>query len=179
MLTVTVLWRLSYTPKCIMNSKMWTLFLLLVINFSSCISFGPEKPVAKSKTMRYTSPAQPWRTTDSGQADVAFQHPSGDATISLNSVCHQYQDYSLEELTKQLLLGISDPVRLRQNPITINKNTGLMTVIEGKMDTLVFHMSVVVVRSHECIYDFSLIGRPESFEKHEAVFLQFLQSFSD
>jgi hypothetical protein len=123
----------------------------------------------------------PWEKVSAGPADTAYQYPGGEATITVNSVCREYSDQTLEALTKQLLIGISDPVILNQAPFERKKgqNPGLQTWLEGKMDALPFHMSTIVIRSHDCIYDFSLITKPHLFEKHVITFMMFVRSFDD
>lgn len=145
----------------------------------SCVSIDFSMKNVKSGDYTVQSPNAPWTLVDPGQADRAYRHPDGQAVLSVNSVCHQYQDYSLEDLTRNLLSGIAHPLILKRVAHVVDGHPALETIVEGQMDNTNFHLGVAVVRTRTCVYDFTLITRPESFAKHEGAFRQFYQSLKE
>lgn len=136
---------------------------------------------ANVKSDAYDLPALPesWTKTDPGTADVAFRYAGDRSTISLNSVCNQYQDLSLVELTKSLMLGLDDTKLINQEKLMINGLPGLSTTTSGKMGAVGITVSLTVLRSTNCVYDFMLVTRDEAFAIHQQTYIKMVQGFRE
>lgn len=151
--------------------RLTTVFIL-----TSCFSFGASNH--KSTHHQFFEPLSPWHKIDAGTADVVFQQPEDHSTISLNSVCDQYEDLTLEELTRNLLQGISERKIVSSKKLTIQDNPAVQTVIAGVLDKDSFQGVFTVIRGKRCIYDVILIAKPAVFAKHLDVYQDSLKSLT-
>jgi hypothetical protein len=120
-----------------------------------------------------------WDKTDPGLADIAFRNRDDHSTISLNSVCDQYQDLTVEELSKTLMLGLEDSEVISTEEIIVNSLRGLTTSIAGEADGVSVVVSISILRSPRCVYDFMLVARRVAFEQHRPTFINLVQSFRE
>jgi hypothetical protein len=131
---------------------------------------------------RALAPAQ----DDSG--DVAFEDSKTGNIISLNSVCREYRDASLEELSHYLLLGLNTtgPVESRDTEVDGSKalestvNATMSRPHSAKIERASLTPVVVravVLRKSGCTYDLMYIARPEAFEAQLGDFERFLKGF--
>jgi hypothetical protein len=144
---------------------------------------GPRD--AKSDAYAVTPPEAPWAKVDPGLADVAFRYPEDRTTISLNSVCDQYQDQTLEELTKSLMLGLDGATvedtekRLVDGiPALTTTTKGRVTAKPGEPPTPVT-VRITVLKSRRCVYDIMMVGRDAAAERHRRTYAALLGGFHE
>lgn len=129
----------------------------------------------KSKTNKYSD------TPESGGADITFQSSKSGSIISIDSACRsgsmEFQNVTLNQLTSQLLLGLSNLGKKKEENLIIENVPALQTTAEGEIDHQRMNLKTVVLKKNNCIYDFMYIARPESFKDNEKDFLQFVDSF--
>src|SRR4051812_48130445 len=90
------------------RTRVVSLLLALLVSglATGCLSMLFKPADTKARHYDRESPPAPWQATASGISDEAFQFPADKSMLSVNSVCGQYQDLSLEELSKNALSGI-------------------------------------------------------------------------
>jgi len=135
---------------------------------------GPSR--VKSDEYVWAKPPSSWDRIDPGTADVVFQQKEDRATISLNTVCDQYQDQTLVELSKSLMLGLDDSEVKAVENVEAGGLPGLRTTIAGKMAAEPIVVSMTVLRSTRCVYDFMLVARPEAFTRHRQAYVDLIQA---
>ncbi len=141
---------------------------------SGCVFFGASN--FKNTNYKYTAPSSPWLKADPGTADVVFQNADDRTTISVNSVCEQYQDLSLEELTRNLLQGIRERTLTKSEKLQLHTFPALQTFIAGKLDKENFSGAFTVIRTEKCVFDVIMIAKPQVFEINLSIYQEFLKS---
>ena len=161
------------------NNVGVVLLIIASASQSSCVSllFGP--PNVKSGQYALITLPKPWTKIDPGTADTAYQNQSDRATISLNSVCHQYQDQSLDELAAGLQLGLTDFHVHNVEKHAVDGLPALRTTLSGRVDDAEVTVSYTVLRSADCVYDFILVARPETFAQHQQTYIDLVQAFHE
>jgi hypothetical protein len=131
---------------------------------------------------------------DSG--DIAFEHRESGAIISLNSVCREYRNASLEDLTENLLMGLNTTGEIQTKEIELDGTKALEAHVEASMsgrspgnqkpskkkgkpteDHEPVRVRTVVMQKHGCTYDLMYVATPSAFEKLTPVFERFLKGF--
>jgi hypothetical protein len=178
------------------------LVLLALLQSGCSLFFGSIKPVEEKSTtygvmdlsktnpdwLRLDGKTQPESTEakdpDTRQtsiADVAFQSKKTASIISLNSACKNYAEpnekqENLKELTRELLLGISDISFHEEQEIFVNRIPALQTTVVGKLGQENMKLRTVVLQRTKCVYDLMYVSRPEKFPTHEDEFSNFVTS---
>lgn len=119
--------------------------------------------------------------------DVAYESKKTGSIISLNSVCQEYRDATLEELTRYLLLGINTHGPVKSQDIRVDDTKALESTVNANMavknnagattETIPVRVRAVVLSKGGCTYDFMLIARPNDFPKMTPTFERFLKGF--
>ena len=173
----------------------WVLiFSLSTFLCAGCsLFFGNVRPV-EEKAKDYSiedlsSEKSNWKLTtkqvagsgsEYGRSDIAYQSLKTSSVISISSACRQFPQVeragSLRELTRELLLGLSDVTFREEKEIKIGTTSALQTIVEGKMVDRKIKMSVVVVQLEQCLFDLMYVASPEAFPKEVETFNRFVQS---
>jgi hypothetical protein len=133
----------------------------------------------ESKQNPNSNPSKSSEIAESGGADIAFQSKSDGSTISIDSACRTYspQNRDLRHLTDQLLLGVKEITTPSEKTLTVAGGPALETTLLGKVENQRVKLRTIVLQRKNCVFDFMLIARPESFNRSEADFSQFVNSF--
>jgi hypothetical protein len=146
---------------------------------SGCLSMLFDVPKVKSKGYQLSVPPAPWRKIDAGTSDLAYQHPADHSMISVNSVCGQYQDQTLDDLTKGVALGLAQTRVTAVDKLEEGGFPAQRTTVEGRMGAVPMTVSLTVVRSDRCVYDFMLVARSAQFAQHVRAFEDAVDGFSE
>jgi hypothetical protein len=126
--------------------------------------------------------------------DVAFEHRSTGAIISVDSVCHEYRDASLDELTHYLLLGLKTEGPVVTQPAEVDGVNALDSSVQASMNRRTpssgtptkagrpegetpVRVRAVVLRKNGCTFDLMYIASPEHFTEQLPTFERFLKGF--
>lgn len=146
---------------------------------SGCLSMLLAPPKVKSDGYEFAALPAPWRKIDAGTSDLAFQHPADHSMISVNSVCGQYQDQTLDDLTKGMKLGLAATRVSAVDKLTVNGFPAQRTTMEGTMSAVPVTISLTVLRSERCVYDFMLVARNAQFAAHRQSYEDAVDGFSE
>jgi hypothetical protein len=116
---------------------------------------------------------------DTASSDASYQSKQTASIISINSACRPSNEENGRDLryfTNLLLLGVTDVTYRNEAQITVSSVPALETTIQGKLSNEITKMRTVVVKMGQCVYDLMYISRPQSFQKNEKDFTQFVQS---
>lgn len=153
---------------------------------SSCSLLFPDASAPKSANYQVTPLKDPWKAVPVGdksasidalKADVAYEDTRTGAIVSLNSLCRKYTEASLEELSRNLVLGIKDKRVIRTREVTIADTPALDTVIQGEVEGARVQIRTVVMKKNSCTYDFVHVSTPEKARASEKDFEDFVASF--
>lgn len=162
----------------VLNSCRYIGIIALSWPLSACLSWFRPEP-SKSKQYNVAQPPRPWQAADGGGADRAYLNPDDKASMSINSVCHQYQNLSLKDLTKQLFVGIGTYDVVSERNIVVNAMPGLESQVTGMMDGRTFEGIYTVLRSIDCVYDVLLVTTPGRITQHATVYHKVVQSLEE
>ena len=110
---------------------------------------------------------------------MAYQFAADHATISLNSVCGQYQDQTLDDLSKGVALGLAKPHTTAVQKLEIAGFPALRTTTEGLAGAIPVTVLLTVLRSDRCVYDFLLVARKEQFVQHVPAYASTVAGFRE
>lgn len=167
-------------------------FAIVTLMPACSLIFGTDKPV-DTKSHDYNivrldreSEGQ-WQSISTSEGDVAYEHKSSGTIISLNSVCGQTRETSLEDLSKYLLLGIDTRGQVEAREIEVAGVKALESTVEASMGTRKpsgnsaserpVKLKAVVLRKGPCTYDLMYIAQPQVFKEHLPTFERFLKGF--
>lgn len=195
--------------RIILNTKSFlSLLAILATSSSGCsLIFGGDQRV-DNRSHDYTvvrldrEPGRDWlvlspgarsnRQTDDSNGspedtgDIAFEHSKAGAIISLNSVCHDQRDASLEELSRYLLLGLNTRGPTVTRSLELDGVKALEATVDAEMsqrqpnggsEELPMRVRAVVLRKNGCTYDLMFIARPSAFDGLLPTFERFLKGF--
>ena len=146
---------------------------------SGCVSMLFGGPPVKSAAYDFPALPSPWRRVDAGTADVAYRHAGDQASISVNSVCGQYQDQELEDLTQSLRLGLDKPRVVGVERLKEDGFPALMTTMDGFVAAAPVTIATIVVRTDRCVYDFIYAARAAHFAAHRQAFVDAAARFQE
>lgn len=168
----------------------WTgcLFLIVGASFNgACSVVMPDRSAPKSANYQVTPPPQPWIPVPVGKdpdsiealrADIAYEDPRTGAIISLNSLCRKYWNLTLDEMSKNLVLGIKNTREVDSKYLKIDNGNAKDTTHHGEVDDTPVKIRTVVIKKNRCTYDFIYVSKVNGAEKSESAFDSFLSSFS-
>lgn len=122
--------------------------------------------------------------------DVAFEHQASGTIISLNSVCTEYREASLGDLSRYLLLGLNTRGPVVSEDIEVDGTKALSSTVEaymserspsgsttGRPTEIPVKVRAVVLRKTGCTYDLMFVARPRYFDELAPTFERFLKEF--
>lgn len=154
-------------------------FSLPLLALSSCLSsfFADDPP--KDAAVRYEPPKPDgWRLEDAGEADVLYRKVGGQASISLNSVCDQYQNRSLEDLIEELSARLPEKEEVERRKMRVQGMPALRVGVKGVIDQNPVTVVFTVARSRSCVYDFILASSPEVAADELSQYEKLIESFA-
>lgn len=160
--------------------------IAIMSSFVGCAILFPDRSAPKSANYSIQPPADPWRSVPVGEspesiealrADMAFENTRTGAILSLNSVCRKYTAASLEELSRNLVLGIREKKVIRERFFEVDGTRAKDTMLAGEVENAPVQIRTVVMKKNQCTYDFILVSTPERMESSEPAMDSFLASF--
>jgi hypothetical protein len=166
------------------------LFILIFFQVGCSLFLGNIKPVDEKsdayEVLDLSKTNTDWERIDSkspnetSTSDMVFQSKSTGSIVSLNSACKSYSPSekkpSLQELTRELLLGFQNVVQKDQVKLVIEKIPALQTTVQGQLNDQEVAIRTVVLQRVNCLYDLMYISRPENFSEKERDFSRFVTS---
>ncbi len=107
------------------------------------------------------------------QADIAFEYKPSGAIASLNSVCRPQKNATIEELSRNLFMGLPERKTLDQRQITLDDVPALDATVESGD----IRVRAVVLKKTGCTYDLMYIAKASAFNQSLPDFDRFLKGF--
>jgi len=122
--------------------------------------------VFEGHTVKYEidEPGNGWQKDNLRDADLAWIYHDGEASILVNSRCVGTKDVSLEALTGQLFIGMTDQQQISMQKDQRSGREALETVTNLKIDGVPMVMKSYVLKKDLCVYDIILAADPQAFE---------------
>ncbi len=154
---------------------------------AGCSVVFSDRSAPKSANYYVNPPPSPWKPVPVGQdpgsiealrADIAYEDPRTGAIISLNSICRKYWSLSLDEMSRNLLLGIKKAKEIKFKYLKIDGGNAKDSTHHGESNDTPVKIRTVVIKKSRCIYDFIYVSEIAGAENSESTFEDFLSSFS-
>lgn len=147
---------------------------------TGCLSFFAGPKSDKSTSYVVTPPnVLLWNDIDPRSSDRVFKNVQDGATLSVTSVCNEYQDQSLEQLSKIQLTGIGETSAIETFETRVAGHPALMTQLTGKSDGKVYKLTLTVVRTQHCVFDLTLVSPLQGFNQNKVDYDALVHSFKD
>ncbi len=118
-----------------------------------------------------------WEPEEVEAGDAFFFTPQYGATVATRSICNRYTDSPLSRLARDLLGGVTERKILREETLPFAGREAFDLVADGKIDGVPVRVWVRVLKKNRCIFDFTLVAPPGTFEAAQADFQGFLNGF--
>jgi hypothetical protein len=100
-----------------------------------------------------------WREVEADGALIAFRDDQAAATVALSGRCGlDGDDVPLEALTHHLFISFTDRTLLKQQRFELAGRAALRSELTAKLDGVLMHYVVVVLKKNGCVYDFMLVN---------------------
>lgn len=129
---------------------------------------------------RLTLPGPDWVPASDGRADLELRHRGAPAGMLANAACDAgVARRSMAVLTRQVLVGLRERVVVSRADVTLAGRPAAHTVVEGRMAPAGERVRVemYLVKDAGCVYDFLYVAPPGDFERWQADFHRFVESF--
>lgn len=151
---------------------------LLLPLLSACALLGggsaPEVPRAKGYEVAVP---QSWTAQSSkGESDSAYQNKKG-SIITLNSTCSYDSKFSVDVLTKQLLLGARKIKYKEKKKILVDGKEGQYSNVQASLDNKPFNLLIFILPKNDCVFDFTLVSTKNIELEEQEEFNSFFKSF--
>lgn len=143
---------------------------LMAISMASCRSSGVfRNGVFQGYDVRYRlgEPGDGWKSLKPTGADLAWIYRDGDATLLVNSRCVGVKDSSLEGLSIQLLIGLTEQKQLSAIREQRSGREALETTTSAKLDGVLRIWKSYVLKKDQCVYDIILSADPNTLAEAE------------
>ena len=121
-----------------------------------------------------------WRRIEIPSADLAFRDDAHEASILVNGRCSGRDiDAPLPVLVRHLMMGTTEekPLDDDPKPIPLDGREALQRLLEAKLDGVVMHYDVFVLKKDACVYDLVYVAPPSHFDGGRAEFDGFARGF--
>lgn len=161
-------------------------FFVIIAFCPACSVLFPDRTAPKSNSYLVTPPDKPWQrlrvgddaaSTETLQADLAYENPDTGAMISLNTLCRKYNGTSLQELNSSLVRGIDERRVVREQTRKLANVEALDTLYDGIVDKVHLFIHTIVLVKNYCTYDFIYVAVPAREKNSAEAFERFVSSF--
>jgi len=154
--------------------------LLGVLTLGACSGVKVQQgQVTKPRTRyRFGDPGPDWRRVALGDVDVAWVRDSSGHTLSVNSMCEDYQEAPLTALRRQQLVGFTETERLAEHEEMIDARAALFSRWRAKLDGVPVELGLWTIKKDGCIYDFTYTSPAGVYDQQSAALARVVQGFA-
>lgn len=154
-----------------------TFTVLVMLSALTQCSILTSSGLKHAKGISFSAPHE-WKEIEShGESDKAFKLPSG-STASITSSCQGARQISLENLTKDLLLGARKVKIIHKDRIIVANTEALFSHVNATVDGQAFQLLFVVLKKDNCVFDFTLVSTQSIGRAEIEAFLTFAKSLN-
>jgi len=134
--------------------------------------------VSKERTRyRFGDPGPDWRRVSLTDVDVAWVRDSSGHTLSVNSMCQDYQDAPLAALRRQQLVGFTQTERVEEREEMLDGRAALFSRWRARMDGVPVELGLWTLKKDGCIYDFTYTSPRDAYEEQSQALAKLVQGF--
>jgi hypothetical protein len=136
---------------------------------------GTLSPPHKNYTV--TIPGKGWELVKAGKEDVALWHKQYHAMIAFISSDIENKKVSLKMLNNQLFIGMKNKKILLNEPMLVDNQKALHTIVESEMDNCKLKINSYVIKVGDKVYDLVCWSPSDSFSSVQGDFESMVRNF--
>ena len=134
--------------------------------------------VTKERTRyRFGDPGPDWRQVSLTDVDVAWVRDSSGHTLSVSSMCQDYQEAPLSALRRQQLVGFTQTERVEERDDMLDGRAALFSRWRAKLDGVPVELGLWTVKKDGCIYDFTYTSPRGGYDEQSQALARLVQGF--
>ncbi len=156
--------------------RMAVACLGMLFLYSRCSLMGGGAEIIRADGYEVDAPKE-WKKGKTKDVDRTFELPSGNR-VAVNSSCRRYTKAPLDVMAKHLLIGNRGVKVSHQEPVAVAGGEGLLTKAEAREAGGAVHLTLVLVRKHECLFDVVHLGKKEISGDEQKQLIQLARGLS-
>lgn len=122
--------------------------------------------------------SQDWKKSREKTPGIVFKHSKYSAKIATEALCGAaFEDVSLPALTKNLLTGLEDVQKLKQEEWSLSQRKALYSKVRASLDGVPVALNIVVIKKDQCQFDFLSTAPLEAEQEIASDFVSFVRGF--
>jgi len=110
--------------------------------------------------------------------DVAWVRDSSGHTLSVSSMCQDYQEASLTALRRQQLVGFTDSERVEEREQMLDGRAALFSRWRAKLDGVPVELGLWTLKKDGCVYDFTYTSPNGAYDEQSQALARVVQGFA-
>ncbi|MDN3515632.1 MAG: hypothetical protein NG747_14700 [Candidatus Brocadia sp.] len=162
----------------IKKTLLW-LSIASLLYISGCATFEIKEGVFSPSNGKYTvsMPGKGWEPLKIGKEDIVLWYKQHHAMIAIISSEIENKGLSLEMLNRHLFLGMTNKEIISKEPVLVDNQSALHTILEGKMDNNKLKFDAYIIKMGDTVYDLVYWAPCDSFEDVRSDFERMVMSF--
>lgn len=160
------------------------IFWLSIANFFcivGCAAIRIEKgtfsPRDKNYIINIPETGKGWESIRIDKEDIALWQKQYKAMIAIISSNIENKALSPEMLSRELFLGLAGKKIISKEPVLVDDQSALHTILEGRMDNSTLKISSYVIKAGDKVYDLVCWAPSGSFDYIQGDFENMVRSF--
>jgi len=157
--------------------------LLGALGLAACsgvkVRQGPQsgEVVTERTRYRFGEPGSDWRRVSLGDVDVAWVRDSSGHTLSVSSMCTDYQEASLTALRRQQMVGFTQAERVEEREEMLDGRAALYSRWRARLDGVPVELGLWTLKKDGCIYDFTYTSPSGAYDQQSQALGRLVQGF--
>lgn len=119
-----------------------------------------------------------WRRVEVTGNDLSFHNDAVSGVIAVNGECDREKDPPLRQLLMQLVIGFTEREIVLEELLPLDRREAMHAIVEAKLDGVPMMLDLYVLKKDECLYDFSYVAPPATFDGARAEYEAFVMQFA-
>lgn len=141
------------------------------------IKEGVFSPRDKNYIITIPGAGKGWKPIRADKEDIALWHKQHKAMIAVISSDIENKKLSLEILNRHLFLGMTGKKIVLKEPVLVDNQKALHTILEGEMDNSKLKIDSYVIKAGDKVYDLVYWAPADSFDSVKDDFENMIRSF--
>lgn len=122
------------------------------------------KKARKQAAFRVGLPGPGWEAHRDEGTQVAWHNERTASMIQVRSQCDEHGDSDLQSFTDHLRIDTDEWQIVQERYFRLVGRQALRTTVKFKLDGLPVHAELVVLKKNGCLFDLSLLSKPNGFD---------------
>jgi hypothetical protein len=158
---------------------MWVCSLVFPFCLSCCapVQIKEQAFLPYHKKYSVIIPEKEWEVVQINGEDITLRNKQYQATIAFISSGRENGKFSQEVIDRQLFVGLKRKKILLKEPVRVDNQEAIHTVLEFEMDNCKLKIDSYVIQTKDMIFDLVYWAPPDTFQFAYEAFGRIIQSF--